>query len=308
MPAASSASTSLVLAESTEAAYRYASSDVPELSIVLAAGDGSVEVAPGPYDRIVVVGFVEAPAVLRTLIDRALDLVSVGGKVLVGGAAGPVDDDADRWAQAFDGLRIVSVDQGVFPAIEIAPAEGFAGDTGTFLRGALAVLGAADPRPVLTVTPEPGTAAPKPPATKRAPARPSRKQALGTFARAHRKQLLLAAVALLVALLISVGLVALIDTYFLGLVATATLLVVVAVALRLEQHHRSMARQLARVDAAQARISKALPAQLAADVRQQGKTLNRVQKSLVVNQLAIVDAAQALDRMKLDRMKKGLDG
>ena len=97
--AAETPSTALVIAENTEGAYRYATSDAAEVTIVLAAADGSV-VVEGRYDRVVVVGFTQAPGVLRAIVDQAFDIVTAEGQVLVGGPAGRMGSDATPWTTA----------------------------------------------------------------------------------------------------------------------------------------------------------------------------------------------------------------
>jgi predicted O-methyltransferase YrrM len=299
MPAATSPSRSqrrpqaLVIGESAEAAYRYASSDAAELELVVVGADAAADAVGDSFDRVVVVGFTSSPDKLRTVVDRAFELVDASGQVLVGSSAGPVEPDVAAWDAAFVGLRVVSVDQGYFPSVELA--RGAEGSAGTFLAGALSVLGLTNPHPDIKAAPVPPPVATATTGAKPSARRSSRWQTLLSMARSRSKLLIAAAVGMLVALAISVGLVALLGKYFLATVLTLTLCAVLALALRQEQRNRQIGRQLAQAASGQSRFR----AKLFDQVRSQGKDIARIQKVIGVSQLAIVDTAKTLERLQV---------
>ncbi|MBC7630239.1 hypothetical protein [Aeromicrobium sp.] len=313
--AAATPSTALVIAESTEAAYRYATQDASEVTIVLAGDDGSVDVT-GHYDRVVVVGFTSAPAVLRSVVDHAFDIVTAGGRVLVGGAAGQLATDVTPWTRAFDRVQVVTIDRGSFPSVEVAPGAG--SDTGAYILGALSVPGASDPRPDLRAASASATAAAgataaahaersRPadmsgPGKAKSPGPLSMRDQLAAAVARHRRPLVAAGIVAVLALAVSIGLVALLGEYFLAMLSTLTLMVMVAVAVRLEQRNRQVQRQLSRVtssgDGVKGLRSKLRPAVLLDEVREQRKDISAILKVVGVNQLAIVDAAKVLHALQ----------
>jgi predicted O-methyltransferase YrrM len=307
MPAASSSSNSprpsrvLVIGENAEAAYRYASSDAADVELVVGQG-GAAALSGEAYDQVIVAGFAGTPDVLRTVVDRGFELAGPDGHVRVGSGAGPIADDVAAWDVAFAGLSVASVDRGTFPAVELVRSAD--GTAGTFLAGALTVLGLVDPRPDLKRVPEPAAVDATP---AKATARPqrSRKQVLIEAARRRSKLLIVAATGAVVALAISVGLVAVLDEYFLAILVTITLLAVMATTLRQEQYNRQLGRQMGRVEAAQSGFRD----KVSARIRQQGKEITQIQRTVGVSQLAVVDTAKTLQRMQVgfkDPQKPGL--
>ena len=300
MPAASSSSNSprpdrvLVIGESAEAAYRYASSDGTDVELVVGQ-DGAAAPHGEAYDQVIVAGFAGTPDTLRTVVDRGFELAGPDGHVLVGSGAGPIADDVAAWDAAFAGLSVAAVDRGTFPAVELVRTAN--GSAGTFLAGALTVLGLVDPRPDLKKVPQPTAvgAAPAKSAKPKARPRPSRKQALIVMVRRRSKFLILAAAGGVVALAVSVGLVALLDEYFLAILVTITLLAVMVTTLRQEQYNRQIGRQLGRVESAQSGFRKKVSERM----RQQGKEITQIQKNVGITQLAVADAAKTLQAMQV---------
>jgi len=296
-PASTSPATarSLVIAESAEAAQRYASSDSNEVELAVAASDGTVEAAGGPFDVVVVVGFASSPETLRVAVDRAFVLVGGNGRVLIGAGDGEVETDTTRWDSAFEGIQVKTVDKGSFPSVEVVRHEG--ASAGTFIAGAISALSATSPRPVLTVTPATPVDVPAP--AKAATKSRSAKDRLVRIARRHRKILVLAALATLIVLVISVGLVALFGRYYLAVLLTLILLMVLALGARQEQRLRQLAR---RVESTQTGVNALVtglrPAALFKEVRQQSRDLEQIQKVVGVNQLTIVEISRTLEDIR----------
>lgn len=288
----------LVIGESVEAAYRYAGSDDAEVELLVVGPDGAIEPVGDSFARVVVAGFASAPGTLRTVVDQAFE-IAADGQVVIGAGAGLVEPDVAAWDAAFTGLRVASVDRGSFPAVELTRDP--VGTAGAFLAGALSVLGLVDPHPDVKVEPAPVLEQP-PAATKAKPhaPRPSRKQQLVDLARSRSKLLLAAAVVVIVGLAISVGLVALLGEYVLAIVVTLTLFAVMGHALLQERRNQQIARELARVASGQSGFRTKVLEQL----RDQGKTIADLQKVGGINQLAIVDAAKALQRLEASSRDK----
>lgn len=303
LPEASSATSAdrcLVIAESTEAAYRYAASDARETDIVLASADGTFAGAEGAYARVVVAGFASTPEILGRLVDASF---AYSDTVSVGASGQPVDGASDDWRTAFESFRVVEVAAGAFPAIDLAHEAG--AETGEFLRGALSVLTHWEPRPDLRPAPTPVTSSSSK-ATKSEPAPASPvarvRRMLKKFVASHRRLVILAGVGALVVVAIAMGLVALINEYALGLLGVALLLLVGLSLLLQEVRGLRLQVAVARIDARTATLRDLAPpfkpATVAERMNNHATGLNSLQRSLAVVELASVDAAKTLERLE----------
>ncbi len=290
----------LVIAETIEAAYRYAAADSRETEIVLAAADGTFEQVAGTFGRVIVVGFANDPAVLGALVEQAFAHAQV---VSVGASSQTVAGSSDAWSAAFASVRAVGVAEGPFPAVEIVQEPGTG--TGEFVRGALSVLAQWEPRPdlrpVLTTPPTSDKAPPKLDETPASITDRARRLVTG-FVKSHRRLVVAAAGGALVAVAVTVGLIALLDQYAVGvLVLVVLLLLVLSVLLQELRGHRLQAA-INRIDTRSAALRDlappAKPATLAQRLESNADDLNALIRSLSVVELASVDAAKTLARLE----------
>ncbi len=303
LPEASSGTSAdrcLVIAESTEAAYRYAASDARETDIVLASADGTFAGAEGTYARVVVAGFASTPDVLGQLVDGAFAHSTI---VSVGASGESVEGTSEAWRAAFKAFRVVDVTAAPFPAVNLVREAG--ADTGDFVRGALSVLSHWEPRPDLRpVGATPITASSAPKSNPPAPASPvvRVRRMAKSFVKSHRRLVILAGVGVLVAVGVTMGLVALINEYALGLLGVALLFLVGLSLLLQEWHGRRLRLAVARIESRSETLTNlappAKPATLAERLENNADDLNTLQRSLAVVELASVESAKSLERLE----------
>ncbi|MGA8988018.1 hypothetical protein [Aeromicrobium sp.] len=300
-PSSASANRSLVLAETAEAAYRYAAVDARETDILLVADDGTFSGIEPPYASVVVAGFGSDPGALGRLVDAAFSYAEI---VSVGAAGSAIAGSTNEWRSAFETFRVVDVTTGAFPAVDLAREGSPDSGTGDFVRGALSVLAHWEPRPDLRARPAPTTeilARETPRKTPPSAPAPRLRKRVEQVVANHRRLVRLAAIGALGVLLVTLGLVALINQYALALLSLALMFLIGAVALRQEQRARRLQSTVDRIDA----MSRTLqdmsppirPATLTERVHAQGKAIHALQRSVAVVELASVDSARMLERI-----------
>lgn len=304
LPEASSTRTAqrcLVIAENIEAAYRYAASDSRETDIVLASADGTFEGAEGSYGQVIVAGFAAAPEVLGTLVASAFghaDTVSLGA------SGQPTEGSAEAWQAAFGPFRVANVTHGAFPAVQLVQEPCTA--TGDFVRGALSVLAhwvpRPDLRPVLTTDTTSDSSVPPKAPVPAASMADRALRLLKNFVKSHRKLAVVGAVGTVLAIAVTVGLVALIDQYAVGVLVLAVLLLLALSTLLQELRGRRLQAAVARIDSRSASLRDLAPpfqpATVAERLNNHSTGLNSLQRSLSVVELASVDAAKSLERLE----------
>jgi hypothetical protein len=301
LPDASSALSAercLVIAENNEAAYRYAAVGSGETDIVLASPEGTFSGADGAYSRVIVVGFGGNPVVLATLVDQGFEFaqtVSVG-------ASGPLAPASDEWRSAFAPFRVEGVTEGAFPAVALVREPG--DDTGDFVRGALSVLEHWVPRPDLRPV-QTNASSPEAPRAKVPPKLSTvgrARQALGRLVKSHRRLVILAAVGGLVVIAVTVGLVALLGNYAVGVLAALVLMLVGLSFVFQEFRGWRLQAAVTRIEERSAMLkpvgSPAKAATLAERLEANSDDLNILQRSLAVVELASLDAAKSLERLE----------
>lgn len=122
-------------------------------------------------------------------------------------------------------------------------------------------------------------------------------QAVRRMIRNHRGSFVLAIVAAAVATCATVGLIAWIGDYALGLLGLTILFSVAVVALRQEQRGRRLQSGVDRVEQSLKDVVSALTP-LQKQAHDQGDGLKALQRSLAVVELTTVDSAKAVERLK----------
>ncbi|TXL62320.1 class I SAM-dependent methyltransferase [Aeromicrobium terrae] len=265
--------------------------DGPETDVTLVSDDGGVDAAHAPYARVVVVASGDSPAELRSLVDLAASLGP--GDVHVT-AVSVADADAESWATAFVGFEVVETEE-EFRSAVLKPTDDAQMSAGPFLHGWLSAIEAPSPEAPVSPAPSP---APPPPAVASVP-RAGRAQRLRAALFMRRKLVAAAVVVALLAFALSIGLVALLDEYYLATLSTGLAMLVAVGILRSEQQSRRLLARDRERAAQMTALSKSLgPAQM-----------EQLRRAVSANELATNEVIHRLKLMRdgfVDPTKPGL--